>query len=265
MLKSTDISTLGLLSGSVQGKSAFQAASNEQVIVPGTINHLLTSLVLDPQKVEEGGKKPAGGADNRIQLTADKYAYIYVSTEEAIEQLGEGNLDNKLSEGAVNYFAKKFDVDVAAGVLGNTEDVDELEVTDWTSFKAGVNASPQASAIVMSTAFWNSISDYTNAQGNYFIPQVGGGLTDLFDLPVIKYRSTEPVAFVGDFEGASAYGVAVPSSGMVRKAKDGIVVDTNGVEHNLTQENKVAHIIEAYYGFAVEPTQFRKLTLGEEV
>lgn len=262
MLTSTKITSLGLLSNAVQEQSAFQSVSNEQVIVPGQESHLITNLVLDPAKVAEGAAKPAGGAVQKIKLSAEKYAYIYVSTQEAIEQLGEDNFDNKLASDSVKYYSKKFDVDVAAGVLGNTGEVEEEAVSDWASLKAGVNSVPQASAIVMSTAFYNAISNYTNAQGNFFIPQVGQSLTDLFDLPIAKFRSTEPVAFVGDFEGSSAYGVALPANGMVRVAKDGIVVDSASVEHNLTQDNKVAHIVEAYYGFAVNPSQFKKLTIA---
>lgn len=247
--------TASAVKGLILKGSAFQAAAPQGSIpLNGVDVRTLKVAELLAFGVREGMKKAV--LDAKIvkkTVKPSKKAFIVVTTTEAeaIESVAP-LFENR----APGWFGQEFDLNVA-GLLADPEGrIDaltaatnraEVTVTDGASLKkAFAEASvDEPTAWVMSTALKAHIIGLdANETDRKLSAEILTGT--LLGVPVKTFRSNELIGFLRNFsedEWDLTGGVRY------RRALDGVVTDSQGVTHNLTQDNKVAHILEGFFGW----------------
>lgn len=248
-------------------KSAFASATPSGNLPVGETGGIITLDTVAGGWVQEGGTKPAGGSASKLEWKASKFAYVTVFTEEGEQVVPR--LADALQVDLPRQGAELFDKTIAGEepspsvlfhTLANAPEVD-VSTGTYAALNAVLGDLPRdASAWVLSKRLYRSLTGITTTTG---APLLDANSKTLLGLPVYTYTSNLFNGFVGDFDGSARHSITLRDT--IRRAVDGIVVDVQGVEHNLTQENKIAYISEGYYAFAAKNVaqNFRQLVWGD--
>lgn len=272
MITSSDLDISSVsdeLLGKIVAESAFQRATPSREIGIGEQLNVFTLSNFAPAWVAEGATKPAlSDGVEKIEVKSAKQAFIVVFSEEA--EISAPNLVSALEVQAPAYFARTYDRTVAGEIAApsalfhtlDSETITEVDLSTGYSALLSAYTTPEngTSAWVLSNKLYGRILGMTDSTGR---PLIDPATNTLLGVPVYRFNSTEAVGYVGDFEGSAFHGVTV--SPKVRIARDGNVVDSAGVEHNLTQQDKSAVILESYsaFGAANVDANFVKLVFNE--
>lgn len=243
--------TLGILSNAVRERSKIQSISPQQVINTTGETALITGVNFDAELVGETEKKPVNGKLEVVTLRPKKFAAVTLvsseidSTQDIAELLGEQ---------APPQFSVKFDAAVLSGSLGGLNGAQEVTASTWEEVETQVLSIPRASHLVVSSATYGKLRSLARAEKVEWDGTVLG-------TQIVRMYSVRDFAVFGDFAGSSAWGVTAPANGLVQRHTSGIVED-NGVTYNLITQNMVAYVVEAYYAFAANLADFRKLTIS---
>lgn len=236
--------------------SAFQAATPQgSISYRGKVRRTLT-IAGDPNfSVVEGGTKPViDPVFGKEIIMPSKKAFIVVTTSET--DATDPSVLSAFQNGAPRYFAKEYDLNVAGlkadTNAGGIKDLSTVTATTDVPFVNGASikeayaslTEQEATAWVISSKLKSSITmlDATETERKLSDELTRG---TLMGLPVHVFSSQVELGFLRDF--SLDEWALLDNEVKVRVARDGIVVDSKGETHNLTQENKVAYILEGFY------------------
>lgn len=253
--------------------SAFQTVARK-----GTITHA--------GKVSRRVRKPEGNfsvaeGNSKLVLTPEigetvvlpsKKAYIVVVTEETDEALAE--VANAFVNYAPGAFAEEFDHNVAGleadstgriKSLSATTDSTEVVLTSGADVKAAYGAVARGgilpTAWVLSSALYGELVGLDATETDRKLSNELVTSRTLMGLPVVVFNSAESVGFLRDF--STDEWALVGNDVRNRRATDGIVTDSEGVTHNLTQDNKIAYILEGFYSWDADARKSTVVLRGE--
>ena len=237
--------------GELNKASAFMsAAQNVQISYTGTILPSVTDH--DAEWVAEGAVKPVVQPTlDQLEITGKKLAKIVYVTKEFAD-----NYDyiwNKIQTDAIGSLARTYDKTVAglvAAPFGFTSfgDLPVSTVTNRASFIAAIAPvqGKSTSHIVLNEVLLYELMALSNSSDQ--------GILTITDTHIngIRYvladlRTSEPLGFVGPF-ATDAFAGVIPGTVRLERSNEATILD-NGNLVNLWQENKVAILVEGYFGF----------------
>jgi hypothetical protein len=245
--------------------SAFQSVANKGTItLRGKIKKSLKVAEGQNFSVKEGAKKLVLKSEFGEDIVLpSKKAFIVVTTMEAAE--AEPDVINAFTTLAPGVFAQEFDYNVAgltadvnAGgikALTASTPVVNVEVVDAASLKGAYGALASTGVLptawVLSTALFGDLISLDATETDRKLSNEVLTNKTLLGLPVQTFRSTAKVGFLRDFS-KDEWAIKDDKT-IVRIAKDGVITDSEGVVHNLTQDNKTAYILEGFYSWYANP------------
>lgn len=262
--------------GRVNETSKFMAASKRlDLDAYGTVIPSVTEGG-DAQWIAEGAKKPVvQPVFDSLSITGKKLAKIvYVTTEFAANHK---KVLAKIEADAIGSLARTFDRTVAGLVTAPTGFTSlggstVRNISNWETFIAaitpqGVNANDR---IILNTTMKFQLMALPNHTNTGPLLQITDNSINGIPYLEADFRTTDALAFIGPFSTDAFWGV-IPGSVSVKRSTEA-TIDDNGTLVHLFQENKVAFLVEGYFGFRTSDdfenadTQlFSKLTAGAVV
>lgn len=254
--------------------SAFQQVARQGTIThAGKVSRRVRKPVGNFSVAEGGSKLVLTGEFGETVILPSKKAYIVVATQETDETLKE------VAQAFINYapgaFAEEFDQNVA-GVkadsngriksLASTTDTTTVTLASGADVKAAYGALAATGALptawVLSSALYGHLIGLDANETDRKLSNELATTNTLMGRPVAVFNSTESIGFLRDF--STDEWALVGGDVQNRKATDGIITDSDGVTHNLTQENKVAYILEGFYSWDADGRKSTILLSGPE-
>jgi HK97 family phage major capsid protein len=278
-LKSTDVVTAATIEDkivtAVEKASVFQTISSyKQLSRDGVvINEYGQSL---GKFVGEGESKPVNNPSfKEFSMKPFKVAKIvYITTELKDDQK---EIERAILVEAAGTLGRTFDAAVLGQIANTPAGFDELTgaagtvtISDYATF---VDATAPVKGKAVSHIVLNRelLTTLKRAMNGFGQPALTITATHINDIPYVlldsiadedsespTFGTVVPTGFVGPFATRAIWG-SIPGSVKIKMSEDATIND-NGVLVNLWQENKVAYLVEASYGFRVyDQSEFRKL------
>lgn len=230
---------------------AFRALGRE-ISVPawGTVVSSLSGM--SAQGVGEGGKKTASGSISAIPVGSNKIQSTVVLTEEAWRNLT--SVEEAIFESFPNVIAKQttaytggfdalpagwanYGVFSGAGFATQTIGTDEAASIDFDDALANIMGTP---SIAISTSMLAYMKRQRNSISGARVFEIDGETIDGFAYKT--FASATKKMIIGDFNDYVYASTPLPAANgdLFRFYDQGEITDSNGVKHNLTDENKYA-------------------------
>lgn len=247
--------------------------AGRSVALPLTGTLIRTVSGIKSYGVGEGKAKTASGTNSSFKILPNKFVTGQVLTQEALKF--DSNVADVLYALQPSSHTKYLD-EIVMGIAPVPADfvgfgtLAGAQVAEIGTGMTALTDMDEAEALVATNGFNELLStttflSYLNRQ------RVGDAGNKAFDIqylaktpgtpgpdatfngkPVYLVKSNVSVAFGGDFSKLNHGEVALTTEEAYQLKDQGNITDSDGVEHNLTAENKVLFLNEAMYGVGVE-------------
>lgn len=253
----------GVLLTETSKASAFQRAGRRITLNP-TGNAIKSVAGITSYGVGEGKAKTASGTGSKVVVGNNKFAVVTVETIEA------WNYDGRVAEAVFDFaptaHAKAFDAMVAGFApvpvefsnFASLSEAQEVEVGLGADASislddaAGVITDGSVTAYVLTTAMLAYLKRQRLNSGTRVLDVEGNNVEGTIDgIPYYTITSSELVGYAGNFAERYFWGTADVLSPTFFVKDAGTISDSDGVEHNLTSENKLALFHEIFQGSGV--------------
>lgn len=255
----------GLILQATTAGSAVQRLSR-RITLPGTGTLVHSFSTGDASYVPEGGRKPITGTQgNTINVVAEKFTTLIPITSEFAAD--SSALADAVYSAAPSKFASTFDK-IVIGEIMKPAGMDNLDASPTLTLNTvadayralsavDANSSATADGWLFTSAMFNELAGKVNQFGTPVFNFANG---QFLGLPFEIVRSTQKAAYVGPFAARSVWGV-VDGEPTVKVSTDATLIQDNGELISLFQENKIAILAEARFGFKIASNlEFIKLT-----
>lgn len=216
--------------------------------------------------VGEGAPKPVNNPDfSEFSMKPFKLAKIVYMTTESKDDHNE--LERLLLTEAAGSLGRTFDAAVLDQVVSRPVGFDTIAaatggtqvITDYVSFIQAT--APQnghkVEAIVLNEELLTLFKMVVDGNGLPLLLITDSKINGV-DYRIVDTLGVEPIGYAGPFKTRAHWGF-VPGSIKLKYSEEASIMD-NGVRVDLWQENKVAYLVEASFGFKVKDlSDFRKL------
>lgn len=259
----------GVILTDVTKQSAFQRAGQRITISPtGSVVKSISNVT--SYGVAEGEKKTASGEGSSVVIGNNKFAAVVVETLEAWEY--DNALYEAIGEQMPSAHAKAFDAMVAGltVVPAKFQNFATLASAQEVEVETGADASVSiddafslvkdgsGDAYVLTTAMLQYLKRQRIAATGARVFDIEGdnneGVID--GVPYYTITSSTKVGWVGNFADRYLWGTTGVTSRPFWMKDAGNITDSKGVEHNLTDQNKLAVFGEIFQGSGVADLEY---------